>query len=65
MDASFYGSEELQGALLDFWNTPSGCANFPDPHTPILHFPLWKGEATFSDSIEPYYESVRKALRGK
>ncbi|MDR1944421.1 MAG: hypothetical protein LBQ19_06325 [Synergistaceae bacterium] len=65
MDASFYGSEELAEALLDFWNNPSQCASFPDPHTPILHFPLWKGETTFSDSIEQYYESVRKALRGK
>jgi uncharacterized Zn finger protein len=65
LDASFYGSSELPGDLVDLWNRPPECASFPDPHAPILNFPFWKGEATFSDSIEPYYESVRKALRGK
>ncbi|MDR3255690.1 MAG: hypothetical protein LBT31_08990 [Synergistaceae bacterium] len=63
--AGYYGSEELPRALVNFWNAPSDCASFPDSHTPLLNFPLWRGETKFSDSIEPYYESVRKMLRGK
>jgi uncharacterized Zn finger protein len=65
LDASFYGSSELPGELKELWNRPSECASFPDPNAPILNFPFWKGETTFSNSIEPYYENVQKALRGK
>ncbi|MDR3320990.1 MAG: hypothetical protein LBS93_00965 [Synergistaceae bacterium] len=61
----FYGSKRLSAALMDFWNSSPDCANFPDSNSPLLNFPLWKGETKFSDSIEPYYESVRKMLKGK
>jgi uncharacterized Zn finger protein len=64
LNAAFFGAPELPAALVDFWNSPPECASFPDPHTPLFSFPFWKGETTFSDSIEPYYESVRKTLRG-
>lgn len=33
------------------------------PPSPIFDFPLWRGEMSFSDSIRPYYECVRKILR--
>jgi uncharacterized Zn finger protein len=65
LDASFYGSSELPSDLMEFRKRPSECANFPDPNAPIFNFPFWKGETTFSNSIEPYYENVQKALRGK
>lgn len=33
------------------------------PPSPIFDFPLWRGETSFSDSIRPYYESVRRTFR--
>jgi uncharacterized Zn finger protein len=67
LDASFYGGPGLPGGLMELWNAPPECARFPFPDrcAPALNFPFWKGETTFSDSIEPYYDNTRRALRGK
>ncbi|MDR0649213.1 MAG: hypothetical protein LBF92_07735 [Synergistaceae bacterium] len=65
--SSFYGASGLTGDLTELWDSLRECAGapLPDPRAPIQSFPFWKGDTTFSDSIEPYYDNVRKALRGK
>jgi uncharacterized Zn finger protein len=67
IDASFYGSPGLPGDMAELWSRPQECAGFPFPDrcAPVLDFPFWKGETTFPDSIGPYYDNVRRALRGK
>lgn len=32
---------------------------------PPLDFPLWRGETSFRDSMRPYYDSVRKLIKGR
>ena len=57
IDASFYGSPELAGALEIETAPPKS-----DRPTLLLDFPLWRGEASYASSIAPYYKTVKKFL---
>lgn len=65
LDPSFYGGDGLPQALMDFEARTPASTDIPDPRAPLFDFPLWRGEASFRDSVTPYYESVRKFLKGK
>lgn len=65
LDKSFYGDEAVCLALEAFRSESSLQAGIPKSLQPLFDFPLWRGEISFRESIDPYYESVRKLLRGK
>ena len=59
-DAAFYGTTEL-AASLTAQTTPPSKSGRP---TPLLEFPLWRGETSYANSIAPYYKAVKKFIEG-
>lgn len=64
-DASFYGDEAVRRSIADFQDSSIARMDIPASLVPMFDFPLWRGEISFRESIDPYYESVRKSFRGK
>jgi uncharacterized Zn finger protein len=60
MDTAFYGTREL-AAALEARTAPPSESGYP---MPLLDFPLWRGEATYANSIAPYYKTVKKFVEG-
>jgi uncharacterized Zn finger protein len=58
VDAAFYGTRELAAALETHATSPSESGH----PMPLLDFPLWRGETTYSNSIAPYYKTVKKFI---
>lgn len=58
-DGSFYGDAQLAAEL----SLSRGAPRSETPPPPLFDFPLWRGETPFRDSIRPYYETARKAIR--
>lgn len=65
LDASFYGGKAALKALLDYRDHSARQKGLPSSLVPLFDYLLWRGEASFSDSIDPYYESARKLFSGK
>ncbi|MDR1916967.1 MAG: SWIM zinc finger family protein [Synergistaceae bacterium] len=65
LDAAFYGARGLYAELMDLRTHPIKPGDSTTPHAPLFDFPLWRGETSFRDSIDPYYASVEKLLREK
>jgi uncharacterized Zn finger protein len=65
MGPAFYGSDALPGELRDIENAVSKRFRGSETCLPMFDFPFWRGDVTFRESIEPYYESVREMLRGR
>jgi hypothetical protein len=60
LDASFYGSPDLRGESSRGGVSAEGNI-YP---VPMSEFPMWRGEASFSDSAAPYYKAVKKFFSG-
>ncbi|MDR3076982.1 MAG: hypothetical protein LBU26_06740 [Synergistaceae bacterium] len=56
-NAGFYGSRELLPGVLE---SHAASSSEPGHPMPILDFPFWRGETSFTDSIAPYYKAVKK-----
>jgi uncharacterized Zn finger protein len=61
VDETFYGSKELSDELNELERRVSDGGTI----APMPDFPLWRGEASFSESIAPYYRCVEKFVSGK
>ncbi|MDR1885093.1 MAG: hypothetical protein LBQ56_02375 [Synergistaceae bacterium] len=62
-DASFYGAEGLHEELSGIRNDANEAGDVPGDRSSLFDFPLWRGEASFKESIYPYYECVKKFLK--
>lgn len=51
--------DSLFKTLTELSKTDTTCCN-PLPCTSLFDFPLWRGEMSFKDSLEPYYRCVKK-----
>ncbi|MDR1472391.1 MAG: SWIM zinc finger family protein [Synergistaceae bacterium] len=65
VDTTFYGAADLPSELEYLRSHPAKSGDTTVPHAPLFDFPLWRGETSFRDSIDPYYESVEKLLGEK
>ena len=65
LDASFYGGENSRDGITDCRQHVITQAAAHSSLVPLFDFLLWHGESSFSESIEPYYESARKLLKWK
>ncbi len=63
LDAAFYGNESVCEAIEEFRNNSVVKTDIPASLVPLFDFPLWRGEVSFRESIDPYYESARRLLR--
>lgn len=57
----FFGGDHLRRVL----DTITLKHSTGDSIQPPLDFPLWRGEMSFGDSMRPYYDSVRKLIKGR
>ncbi|MDR3164660.1 MAG: hypothetical protein LBU13_03695 [Synergistaceae bacterium] len=57
-DADFY----CPPGLPDELNAPESLSPEARRPAPMLDFPLWRGETSFSDSLIPYYRTVKKYI---
>ena len=53
------GEDSLYGTLAALSKEDITCCNSL-PCTSLFDFPLWRGEMSFKDSLEPYYRCVKK-----
>jgi uncharacterized Zn finger protein len=65
LGVSFYGSGQFARELASFRDEPPDKNDSKTARAAMFDFPFWRGETSFMDSIEPYYDSVAKFLRGK
>lgn len=63
LDAAFYGNDSICRAIEEFRNNSIVKTDIPASLVPLFDFPLWRGETSFRESIDPYYESARKSFR--
>ena len=58
---SFYGGDELRDLLTELKETGKYNSDSTYPlGEPWFSFPLWRGDVSFKESLEPHYRSVRK-----
>lgn len=62
-DDFFYGSDALCETLPNLRNAPFDNSDLPESGSALFEFPLWRGETSFRESVDPYYASIRKLLR--
>ncbi|MDR1481752.1 MAG: SWIM zinc finger family protein [Synergistaceae bacterium] len=62
-DVTFYGTGQLHERLADIRGDAMESDDLPRDVTALFAFPLWRGEASFKESIDPYYENVKRFIR--
>lgn len=65
MSTRFYGEKDLMHTLEASRKTERDGRMESGAQSPLFDFPLWRGETSFKDSMHPYYDTVRKYLKGR